>query len=426
MAVLIGALSMGAAACRSASSDALDDRVGGAHTGSGPGAGRVTSEHRDLVEIFSWWAEAGESDALQALIAVHAVRRPSVRIFNSAAASRDKGRDQLEDLLAGNEPPDIFQEYVHALRAVTSQSALRRTSLDDLVDQLGLRQVVFPEILSDVTRDGHVFVMPVNVHRENTLLYNRQLFAKHHLAVPQTLDELLSTCRRFKAAGVIPIVTSDQGWILRIMFNSLAIAKLGAVPYRDYFRGQRRLDASELRGVIDVFAEIRENYVNPDAGDLRFDWINAAQTLLNGDAAMFLHGDWAKGYIAALGGSGETDFGAVSAPGTSDMFLYGVDAFALASGARNAPAAREFLATVASPEGQVAFNRLKGAIPIRPDVPRDKLDQIGRDTLADLEHARVRMMVRSRPEWEEALAAFARDHDRNKLLRAFLDAPPGA
>jgi len=411
-AILSGTLAVAGIGCRAAFRDGPEDRAGG-------------GERRDLVEIFSWWAEAGESDALQALIAAHATLHPKVRIFNSAAASRDKGRDQLEDLLGGNEPPDIFQEYVHALRAVTSQSALRRRPLDDLVDQLGLRQVVFPEILRDVTRDGHVFVMPVNVHRENTLLYNRRLFAKYHLEVPKTLDELLATCRQFKAAGVIPIVTSHQGWILRIMFNSLAIAKLGAIPYRAYFTGQRPLDAAQLRGVIDVFGEILEHYVNADAGDAGFDWINAAQTLSNGDAAMFLHGDWAKGYIAALGGSIETDFGAVSAPGTSGMFLYGVDAFALASGARNAPAAREFLATVASPEGQVAFNRLKGSSPVRPDVPREKLDEVGRATLADLEQARVRMMVRSRPQWEEALAAFARDHDRQKLLRAFLDTPPG-
>jgi glucose/mannose transport system substrate-binding protein len=413
------ALVLGGIACQSGVPDGRDER-------SGAGAAPAAAERRDLVEIFSWWAEAGEFDALQALIAVHATRQPKSRIFNSAAASRDKGRDQLEDLLAGDESPDIFQEYVHARRAVTSQSALRRRPLDDLVDELGLRQVIFPEILHDITRDGHVFVMPVNVHRENTLLYNRRLFAQHHLAIPRTLDELLATCRRFKAAGVVPIATSDAGWILRIMFNDLAVAKLGAAPYRDYFTGQRPLDAAALRGVIDVFAEILENYVNPDAGDAHFDWINAAQTMLNGDAAMFLHGDWAKGYIAAIGGNTESDFGAVSAPGTSEMFLYGIDAFALASGARNAQGAREFLATVASPEGQAAFNRWKGSSPIRPDVPREKLDQIGRETLSDLEHARVRMMVRTRPEWEEALAAFAHDHDRDKLLRAFVEKPPGA
>jgi hypothetical protein len=34
-------------------------------------------------------------------------------------------------------------------------------------------------------------------------------------------------------------------------------------------------------------------------------------------------------------------------------------------------------------------------------------------------------MVHPRPEWEQGLQAFARDHDRGKLLRTFLAAPPG-
>src|SRR5262249_27815221 len=121
----------------------------------------------------------------------------------------------------------------------------------------------------------------------------------------------------------------------------------------------------------------------------------------------------------------QAEFGATAAPGTTEMFLYGVDGFALARGARNEPAAREFLATVASPEGQVAFNRFKGSSPIRADVRREDLDEIGRQTLSHLEHARIRMMVHPRPEWEQALAAFARDHDRDKLLSAFLAAPAG-
>jgi glucose/mannose transport system substrate-binding protein len=398
---------------------------GGDPLPAGETASVVAVSHPELLEIFSWWNAPGESDALQALIAVHAARYPEVRVFNSAVNSGNKARDQLEDRLRGDAPPDIYQEYVHAARGATSQSAIRRRPIDDLVDQLGLRRAVFPEILRDVTHDGHVVIMPVNVHRENTLLYNRRLFAKNHLAVPTTLDELLAACRKFKDAGVIPIATSDQGWILRIMFNSLAIAKLGPSAYRDYFTGRLPFDAAELRGVIDVFADIVENYVNPDAGDDGFNWFNAAQAVLYGDAAMYFHGDWAKGYVAQLGGDGETDFGAASAPGTAEMFLYGVDGFALARGARNEPAAREFLATVASPEGQVAFNRLKGSSPIRLDVRREELDAIGRQTLSDLEHARIRMMVHPRPEWEQALAAFARDHDRDKLLRSFLAAPPG-
>ena len=399
--------------------------TGGCQRGGERAGSDGVSVKQDLVELFSWWSAPGEADALEALIDAHHARDPDARVFNSAAASGSRARDVLDERLLRGEPPDIFQEYIHAMRAVSSQAAGKRMPLDDMFDSLGLRSVVFPEILRDVTREGHIYAMPVNVHREDTLFYNRRIFAAHHLAVPATVPDFLAACRRLKAAGIIPVAAANEGWILRIMFNSLALGVMGIDRYQDYFMGWHSADASGLPQAIDVFAEVLENYVNPDSGDEGFGWTNAAQAVFNGDAAMFLHGDWAKGYFVQLGWSGETDFGVATAPGATGMFLYGVDAFALAAGAHNEAGARSFLATVASPEGQVAFNRIKGSSPIRPDVPRGELDLLGRETLADLEHARIRMLVRSRPIWEDALAAFSRDHNRQKLLRAFLDNPPG-
>jgi glucose/mannose transport system substrate-binding protein len=407
--ILGGGLLLGAGACQSHSEV----------QGSGP------APARELVEIFSWWAAPGEADALEALVAAHQTTHPGARIFNAAAASGARAREWLEERLERNEPPDIFQEYIHQLRAVGRHASERQMPLDDLFDHLGLRQVVFPEVIHDITRDGHIYAMPVNVHRENTLFYNRHILAAHHVAVPRTVPELLAACRKLKAEGVVPLATADQGWILRIMFNALAAGQMGGEAYHAYFMGLRPIDVAPFREAVDLFAEVVENYINADAGDDGFGWTNATQALYDGDAAMFLHGDWVKGYLAQLGWSGETDFGVAAAPGSSDLFLYGIDAFALARGARNEAGARDFLETVASPAGQVAFNRIKGSSPIRPDVPLGELDQLGRETLDHLEHAKLRMMVRSRPIWEEALTAFTRDHDRSKLLRAFLDAPPG-
>ncbi len=182
---------------------------------------------RELVEIFSWWSAPGEADALEALIAAHQATHPGARIFNAAAASGARAREWLEERLDRNEPPDIFQEYIHELRAVARHADEKQMPLDDLFDRLGLRQAVFPELIHDVTRDGHIYAMPVNVHRENTLFYNRRLLAAHHVAVPTTVPELLAACRKLKAEGVVPIATAGQGWILRIMFNALAAGQMG-------------------------------------------------------------------------------------------------------------------------------------------------------------------------------------------------------
>jgi glucose/mannose transport system substrate-binding protein len=400
--------------------------VGPACASRGAAGFRDPDRDKQLVELFSWWRAPGEAEALEALIDTHHDAHPGARIFNAMTDSGGNARELLDQRFLKNEPPDIFQEYVHDLRAVAREAAGRRIPLDDLVDEMGLRQVVFPEILDEAMRDGHLYVMPVNVHRENALFYNRRVFAANHLAPPTTLLELLAVCRKLKAAGIVPLATSHQGWILRIMFNSLAMGKMGSTHYRDYFSGHGPSEIPRLREAIDVFAEILEKYTNADAADEGFGWTNAAQAVYNGEAAMFLHGDWVKGYFTQLGWSGDSDFGVVGAPGAAELFLYGVDAFALAAGARNESGARSFLRTVASTAGQIAFNRWKGSSPIRGDVPRGELDKVAQQTLADLEHAKIRMLMRCRPEWEEALASFARDHDRAALLRAFVDAPPDA
>ena len=381
---------------------------------------------RPLVELFSWWTAPGEAEALEALVVTHARIHPEARIFNAAAASGTMARERLNERLERGEPPDLFQEYVHDLRAELNPAAGKRAYLDDMFDELGLRAALFPEVLREVTSGDHIVAMPVNLHRENTLIYNRRIFAAHHLAPPQTLDELLADCRTLRKAGVVPIATAAQGWILRIMFNALAAAKMGSAAYRDYFSGESgAAGLPALRDAVGVFADVFESYTNPDATEEGFNWTSAAQAVYNGDAARFLHGDWVKGYLVQLGWQPDVDFGVVGAPGASDLFLYGIDVFALPVGATNQRGARDFLATVASTVGQAAFNRVKGSSPIRRDVPLDELDSVGRATLHDLERARIRMLVRSRPVWEDALAEFARDHNRDKLLQVFIDAPPG-
>ena len=159
---------------------------------------------------------------------------------------------------------------------------------------------MLPEIIADVTVDGHIYSMPVNIHRENTLFYNKQIFAAHSLQPPTTIDELLQVCATLKAAGVTPIATAHQGWILRIMFNTLAMGAMGADAFHDYMTGGQR-DDDLLAGAIDLFADVLANDVNASASNADFGWTDAADEVAAGRAAMFLHGDWAKGYYVQLG-----------------------------------------------------------------------------------------------------------------------------
>jgi len=173
--------------------------------------------------------------------------------------------------------------------------------------------------------------MPNNIHRENTLFYNKALFAANNLTPPTTTAEFLATCATLKAAGITPVATSHQGWILRIMFNSLAMGSMGAKAFHDYMVGGPRDDVA-FGAAVDLMDTVLTTYVNADAGDAEFGWTEAAAAVQAGTAAMYFHGDWAKGYFVQMGWTPGTDFGVVASPGASDMFWYGVDDFSMPKG----------------------------------------------------------------------------------------------
>jgi glucose/mannose transport system substrate-binding protein len=387
------------------------------------GMGGMGGTSETTIELFSWWVAPGEAEALQALIDLNRTQHPNERIFNAGAVSGMDARALLAQRLADNNPPDLFQQNAHDLRTFLTANPGALAPLDDFFTAQGLNAAMLGEILADVTVDGHIYSMPVNIHRENTLFYNKQIFAAHNLQPPTTLAELMQVCATLKAAGVTPIATADQGWILRIMFNTLAMGSMGADAFHAYMTGGPRDDAA-LSAAIDVFANVMANYVNASASNPNFGWTEAAGEVAAGRAAMFLHGDWAKGNYVQLGWTPGVDFGVIGAPGAADMFWYGVDLFSLPAGAPHAAQARDFLTTVGSIAGQVAFNKLKGSSPIRTDVPLAQLDPEGRVTLMDLMNARYRMLVVNHDAWDTAMLAFAQNGDKAALFQTYVDNPP--
>jgi glucose/mannose transport system substrate-binding protein len=392
--------------------------AGGENAGGAGGAGDVKR-----VEIYSWWISPGEAEALQALVELHQDKHPEDRIFNAAKDSGATTRAELASKIDAGDPPDLFQGNAADLSAFLTAHPDTLEPLDDLLVRDGLDKAIIPDVIDDVTIDGNVYGMPVNIHRENTLLYNKQIFDDNGLEPPTTVQEFLDVCDKLKAAGVTPVATAYQGWILRIMFNSLAMGSMGAKAFHDYMSGGPR-DDNAFGAAVDLLDHVLAEYVNDDASSDGFGWTQAADAVFEGKAAMFLHGDWAKGYFVQLGWQPGVDFGVVAAPGAVDMFWYGVDTFSLPKGGPNPDGAWRFLSTVGSTDGQVAFNKLKGSTPVRLDVPKSALDAEGQATLEELGNATYRMRVVSKDAWDTALLDYANNNDKDALLKVYSDNPP--
>src|ERR1700676_513672 len=119
------------------------------------------------------------------------------------------------------------------------------------------------------------------------------------------------------------------------------------------------------------FAKMQD-YLNSDHSALS--WDQAIGALIEGKVAFSSMGDWADGEFIKASKKENVDFGWVSHPGTDGSFIIVADGFTLAKGAPHKESAIAWLKSIGSKEAQSAFNPLKGSIPARTDVNKEKFD----------------------------------------------------
>jgi glucose/mannose transport system substrate-binding protein len=346
------------------------------------------------VEIYSWWTSPGEAEALDALLAVFIEEYPDVSVVNVSKTFEhgEQARENLIARMADNDPPDTFQlgprDFQTWVEYAGDETDNRLEALDTLFAAEGWETKYPAGVLEALKYGGNYYSVPVNMHRQNAMFYNKELVPEP----PTTMEQFLTMAEELDGKGIVPLAISSQTWILQIVFFSMMSGTAGAEYHNDFFTGKLDLTKQEN---LDLLTETIANYetilsyANTDANDADFGWDKAAQKLVDNKAAMFIHGDWAKGYLISKGWVAGTDFDAVASPGTSDEFIYNVDTFALCKDAPNRDVALKFLRTIGSAPAQGAFNKIKGSTPVHPEVDVSSWDSVAVKTAADYKVAKV-------------------------------------
>lgn len=352
-------------------------------------------ELESSMELFSWWTEPGETEALETLISLFQERHPEVSITNAAAANADEARSRLKERLDLGEPPDSFQAIsgVDLLHWVEEG---KMTSLSTLAEEEGWFQVFPTAVLDSLSRDGQLYAVPANIERDNNLYYNVKVLADADIQPPATREEFKRACDTLRSTpdAPIPLAVPAAGWVLAILaFETLMPAVLGGDYYLDFFRGNASPSESDL---TTLFEELQSILLCSNVSTAESSWTAQADLLRRGDAAMYVMGDWAKGYLEGekdadghmrASWKAETDFDVVPALGSRRYFTFNSAVFGLPSGALHPKAARAFLALLGSKEGQQAFNPTKGSVPARTDVDLQLFDNMVKGAADDFQDA---------------------------------------
>ena len=325
------------------------------------------------VEVMHFWTSGGEAAALSAVrdkVVSEGVKWTDAPV---AGGGGDAAKTALQARIASGNPP--------AAMLMLGQNVIdwANEGLLGNVDALAAAEgwdAVLPQAVKDFTKiGGHYVSVPTNVHRTDMIWASKAAFDKIGAPYPKTWDELNALAPKFLAAGIIPLAHGGQAWQEAYMFEAVALGVGGADFYR---KALVDLDDATLRGpeMVAVFTELAALRGMVDKNAPGRDWNLASAMVINGEAAMQIMGDWAKGEFMAAGKVPGKDFLCAAAPGTSNAFTFNVDSFAMfkLKSADAQKAQGDLAAAIMGPEFQEVFNLNKGSIPVRLNMKLDKFD----------------------------------------------------
>ncbi|WP_394788571.1 ABC transporter substrate-binding protein [Rhodoferax sp.] len=342
------------------------------------------------VDVLHWWTSTSERRAanqLSAYLGANGVQWRDAAIPGGGGMAAVK---VLKSRVLMGDPPDVAQLIGTTLTEWADVGLV--LPLNGVATRQRWAQNMFPTVMELVSYQGEVIAAPLGIHRINTILFNRRAFARAGLQPPKTWAEFELAARKLQTLGIKPLAWSDEPWQIATVFESVLLGEAGPALYRELIV-QRKSSAWMDPRVERALNRLR--WLRSINGDTPREqtWTDAARELLVGNVAMMIMGDWAKGELMAWGASPGKDFGCVVVPGTENMHLYSIDTLAMLVNSRHREATQEKVAElVSSLPAQMAYNRIKGSVPVHRDIDVSSLDSCARDswdTFADPRSARV-------------------------------------
>lgn len=205
---------------------------------------------------------------------------------NLEMPSTDQYDSVLQARLTGDDAPDLYTVQCNNLKTYNKAGYLTDLSSEELAGKL------YDNVKNTVTIDGKVMAVPIESNAWG-VLYNKDIFNKCGLQVPNTLDDLKNICKVLKNKGYKPFLLAYQEqWVPQLMTALTIGGKVsGELPDwldRMYKGTGSYSEISDIFNVIDLIMHNgtdRAMEEGSEAGSADF---------ANGKAAMYVQGTWAS------------------------------------------------------------------------------------------------------------------------------------
>ena len=324
-------------------------------------------------EVIHWWTSGGEAAAVK-VFADQFTKAGGTWIDSAVAGAANARNAAITRTVSGNPPTAMQLNTGKQFDELVEGDLL--ADVDAIATEGNWKNVMPAAIVAAATRKGKMYAVPVNIHGQNWLWYNKAVLASVGADEPKSWNDALAVLDKLKADGkVIPLAFSGQKNWEQNLFNAVLIGVGGAQMWTGILgkRDAALAQSAEFKTVAVTYKKLKD-YVDPGAPGRN--WNDATSMVIQGKAAMQIMGDWAKGEFAAAGKVPDKDYGCTVLSNGSGGYVMGGDVFVFPKA--KDPATTKAQMTLArlmlTPETQIQFALKKGSIPVRSDVDASALD----------------------------------------------------
>src|SRR6478672_8858814 len=349
------------------------------------------SDPTKRLEVVSWWVSPSEHPAFEVLLNAFKTGNPGVEVVDGAIAGGGGSNLQvaLAARLQAGDPPDVWQTFLgRSLRAWVD--AKRIADVSGVYESSGLDRTMPSELLDAATYRVKAWGVPTGSHRGNVLWFNERMLRDAGVALPgpgYTTESFETDLAKVAASGKTPLCLGGKDrFTATELFENTLLGVVGPDGWAKIHDDSFDWRGSPLRQALTRFGQV-VSQADPNAGGLT--WDQAAKKLATGGCAFLSMNDSVYGELVANGVAEGKDFGYVPYPGTAGAYLAIVDTFVVSAQANDGLNAIKFLETIADPKTSLAFNKVKGSVPIRNDVDVSSLPAYQRQASEALWHDKI-------------------------------------
>ncbi len=300
-------------------------------------------------------------EADEELVQMFEEEYPNVNVVHSIVAHEDF-KQAIRAYLTASTPPDVMTWFAgNRARFFIDKGLIM--DISDVWEQEGWNEDYAKGFRALSSVDDKQYFVPTSWYWW-AVYYRPSIFEQYGLEPPQTWDEFLQVCETLKQNGVTPItIGTKYRWTAAAWFDYFNMRVNGPEFHINLMLGTESYTDPRVKTIFtDYWAPLIENeYFIEDAA--AYSWQEGLQFMIDGDAAMYLMGDFIRD---SFPDELEDDLDFFQFPIIDPSVPIGEDAptdgYFIAANAQQPEEAKAFLAFLGSVEMQQYFAEKLGRL----------------------------------------------------------------